>query len=213
MGIALGTAFRRAGYRVHFGSRTPQASADRLRRIDPPFAVADWPRAAQEADIVVLALLWSATTAIPELAEVTAGKIVVSCTNAETAGGLQIPLGLSATETIARALPAAKVVAAFNHVYAELLEEDVVFDGGRPSVFLCGDDEESRSVVASLVTAIGLDPVDVGRLNRASLVESLAALIVTLVRDRGAAPASNAFRLAREISRVPAKCNSEAARP
>ena len=195
MGAALGVALRRAGYRVHFGSSEPDAVRNRARHATADFTITNWAEAAIHADVVVLALLWTATAALPDLAPALRGKVVISCTNPEMAGGLPIPPGTSGTRAIADALPGARVVAAFNHVYPELLDPDVVFDGGRPSVFLCGDDASAVAVVVLMVTAMGLHAVHSGGLEQASLVENVAALMVRLVRGGAVRPESIALRL------------------
>jgi predicted dinucleotide-binding enzyme len=199
MGAALAVALQRAGYRVHFGSSDPDAARRRIRMDASDLTITNWTEAAMHADVVVLAVLWSATGALPGLAPAVRGKVVISCTNPETAGGLRIPAGTSGTRAIAEALPGARVVAAFNHVYAELLDPNVVFDGGRPTVFVSGDDPSAVAVVVLMVTAMGLQAVHSGGLEQSSLVENVAALMVRLVRGGAVRPESIALRLMNRI--------------
>jgi predicted dinucleotide-binding enzyme len=74
--------------------------------------------------------------------------------------------GATSTELLARQLPGAPVVKAFNTVYWERLR-----DQGRPrsvtdrlAVPLAGDDAEAKRIVAGLIGELGFDPVDTGRL-------------------------------------------------
>jgi predicted dinucleotide-binding enzyme len=201
MGTSLGVALRHAGYRVLFGSSNPEGARRRLHA--SRFDVTDSLDASRRADVAMLALTWDATAKLPHLRRVLHGKVVISCTNAETGGGLVIPPGLSATETIASVLPGARVVAAFNHIYAELLA-GVPFDGGLPSVLVCGDDPDAVAVASMMAAALGFEAVHAGGIERAGLVESVAALMVTLVRERGMPPDSIALRL---MSQVPISNN------
>lgn len=119
MGAALEAALRRRGYSVAVAHR------------------GSWLDVARDAEIVIVALAWSATLGLRTLAPALDGKVVITCTNVETEGGLSVPAGTSGAEAIARSLPAARVVSAFNHLYAELLDGETAFDCGVPGVVFC----------------------------------------------------------------------------
>lgn len=51
--------------------------------------------------------------------------------------------------------------------------------------FLCGDDDEAKAVVASLVQAIGFEPFDVGALAMGGVLEGMTRLWVGLSRTHG----------------------------
>jgi len=75
--------------------------------------------------------------------------------------------GLGSSELLARHLPDARIVKAFNTMYYETLGS-----GGRPDappaerlvLFLAGDDAQAKAVVSGLIEEIGFTPVDVGTL-------------------------------------------------
>jgi predicted dinucleotide-binding enzyme len=119
--------------------------------------------------------------------------------NPETPDGQGLCLGLttSGAEELARAARGARVVKAFSHYYAELLHEDVAFDGGLPSVLYCRDDADAKDRVRHLIASCGLDPVDAGDLTVARYLEPLAMLTVALVRQQGWGPTGVAWRLMR----------------
>src|SRR5437870_5750780 len=66
-------------------------------------------------------------------------------------------------EALAKRVPEARVVSAFNTVPSEVLFG--VFEArgkaGRPSLVYCGDDSSSKGIAAELIRDVGFDPVDV----------------------------------------------------
>ena len=103
----------------------------------------------------------------------------------DTYDGLSTPPGVSAAETIRDVLPDdAKVVKAFNTTFAGTLVAGQV--AGQPlDVYIAGDDAGAKAVVASLARSGGLNPVDVGELERARQLEGLALLGITLQQKLG----------------------------
>ena len=90
----------------------------------------------------------------------------------------------SLAEEIAAAVPAAKVVKAFNGIHFSLLEKPV-FSGFKADVFYCGDDTEAKGLVAQLIIDTGFEPVDTGPLRNARLLEPLANLWMQLAYVNG----------------------------
>ena len=87
------------------------------------------------------------------------GKIVIDVTNT-----LEDLGGLPSSAVIARALPGARLVKAFNHLPARVLAEDPASNGGRRVVFLSSDDESATATVAALVEQLGYAPVSLGKI-------------------------------------------------
>ena len=71
---------------------------------------------------------------------------------------------------IAEALPGAGLVKAFNHLPAEILEEDPNVGGRRRVLFLSSDDEKATAKVAELVKELGFAPVVLGKLAEGGLL-------------------------------------------
>jgi hypothetical protein len=63
--------------------------------------------------------------------------------------------------------------------------EDPVYEGRHLTMFLAGDDATAKGVAAELARDVGFDPVDVGPLARARLLEPLAMLWITLAYPMG----------------------------
>lgn len=135
-------------------------------------------------DIVVLAV---PVTAFDELVAAYGaqleGKVVVDVTNPvdfATFDSLTVPADSSAAAELQAKLPGAKVVKAFNTLFAGVLAAGQV-GGDVPAVVLvAGDDESAKSALIELVTAGGVKGVDAGSLKRAREMEAVGFLQMTL---------------------------------
>ena len=187
MGSALGRGWAAAGHAVAIGSR----SVERARSIADRVGAAsgsDYAGASAAADVVLLTVPWQAVRGIVPDLDLT-GKVLIDATNPyldDTFGGGEgawsvreaFPPGESGTSVIQALAPRARVVKAFNHIWARAAERG--FGDARPAVFVCGDDSEARSVVSGLAAEIGYDPHDVGGLEHAYWLEGLTPLVVAL---------------------------------
>ena len=91
--------------------------------------------------------------------------------------GLTIGHSTSAAEEIAKAVPGAHVVKAFNTVFAQVLQEGPEFaDGNVVPVFYAGDDPAAKNQVKELIESTGFAAVDAGPLRNARYLEPLAGL-------------------------------------
>lgn len=133
-------------------------------------------------DVVVLAVPYPAVAGIvAERGEQLAGKVVVDITNPldfETFDDLVVPADGSAAAEIARALPASRVLKAFNTNFAATLAGTV--GPLTTTVLIAGDDTDAKSTLAGVVTSGGLHAVDAGPLKRARELEALGFLQLTL---------------------------------
>jgi 8-hydroxy-5-deazaflavin:NADPH oxidoreductase len=139
--------------------------------------------AVASSEVVILATPYEANLAVArDLAKSLDGKVVIDISNPlnATYDGLVTPPGTSAAETIQAVLPrGAKLVKAFNTTFAGTLVAGEV--AGQPlDVFIAGDDEGAKGRVAELVRGGGLNPIDVGALERARQLEALGLLGITL---------------------------------
>jgi hypothetical protein len=96
----------------------------------------------------------------------------------------------SGAEELARRLPNALVVSAFNTVPSEVLfgVYETRSKGRRPSLVYCGDDEGSKAVAAELIRDVGFDPLDVGPLRIARYTEPFALLVAELAYEGEGGP-------------------------
>jgi hypothetical protein len=177
VGAALGRRFAENGHKIVYGSRDPSAADVReLVAVTGNGAVATTQAdAAAQADIVILAIPWSAAEdvvrALPDLR----GKIVVDPTNPRVTaddGFADYPIADSNAERIARLAPGAHVVKAFSTLGAETML-DPKLAGGPVTVPIVGDDRAAKARIAALTREIGLEAVDVGPLRHARIIEGL----------------------------------------
>ena len=116
------------------------------------------------------------------------GRIVVDITNPLTPDYMGLTLGhdTSAAEEIAKALPGAQVVKAFNTVLAQVLAEGPVFGADQTvPVFYAGDDERAKQTVRALVESMGFTPIDAGGLKNARYLEPMAGLNIYFAYGAG----------------------------
>jgi len=134
--------------------------------------------AADGADIVILATAYGdASTALRGAGDL-AGKVVIDITNPLTADYMALTIGHStcAAEEIQKAFPKAKVVKAFNTVFAQTLAAGPSLADETVQVYFAGDDAAAKESVKTLVQSIGFAAVDAGGLKNARYLEPLAGL-------------------------------------
>ena len=171
VGTAIGKGLVQKGYEVKFGHRDPK---------EPVTEAAKW------GDLIILAVPYSAvkdaTRAIGSAAD---GKILLDVTNAIASNGdLAIGFTTSAAEELQKKMPNAKVVKAFNTVFAanqstgKVGKEQLTF-------FVASDDPSAKGTVMKMGQDIGFDPVDAGPLKSARYLEPMAMLIINLAFTLG----------------------------
>lgn len=184
IGSGLGKLFASNGHEVMFSYSRDAARVQRLADEAGPLAQPGTAeQAAQFGDVIVLAVGWEAVPAALKAARLPDGKTLISCVNPLTPdySGLAVGTTTSGAEEIARLAPGAHVVEAFLNVFAGILHSGSMrFGTDVPSVFYCGDDVNSKEIVAKLIREIGLEPVDSGPLKNARFVEPTAMLILQL---------------------------------
>ena len=177
VGAALGRRFAENGHKIVYGSRDPSAADVReLVAATGNGAVAvSQTQAAAQADIVVLAIPWTAAADVVRSLPSLAGKIVVDPTNPRVMasdGFADYPIDDSNAERIAALAPGAHVVKAFSTLGAETML-DPSLARGPVTVPIVGDDRAAKERIAALAREIGLEAVDVGPLRHARIIEGL----------------------------------------
>src|SRR5438128_10626469 len=193
MGGKLGTIFARAGHDVVFSYARSKKKLEKLAREAGVRARAGTPgEAAKQADALLLAVRWSRFDDVLKQTGDLAGKVIVSCSlpmNADDSG-LVVGLTSSGAEELAKRIPKARVVSAFNTVPSEVLFG--VFEArrkaSRPSLVYCGDDASSKKIAARLIRDVGFEPVDAGPLRIARYTEPFALLIARLAYEGDGGP-------------------------
>ncbi len=185
VGQVLAKAFHAEGHQVLLGTRDVQK--EELKKFiteNPEIRVAVFEQAASFAEIIVLATGGAVTLDAIRLTGIAhfSGKIVIDTTNpiskeAPENGVLKYfsSLNRSLFEDIQQLLPEAKLVKAFNSVGNAFMYKPS-FPGGKPTMFICGNDDTAKSTVTSILTAFGWESEDMGKAESARAIEPLCIL-------------------------------------
>ena len=140
--------------------------------------------AATFGELLVLAVKGAAAAEVLRAAGLTnlAGKTVIDATNPiEEAppdnGVLRFFTSLeeSLLERLQAEFPAAHFVKAFNSV-GHMLMVNPKLKGGKPTMFICGNDEAAKKVVAGILDQFGWETADMGKAAAARAIEPLCIL-------------------------------------
>jgi predicted dinucleotide-binding enzyme len=182
MGGKLGTIFARAGHEVVFSYARSSDKLKRLARDALGNARDGTPsQAAKDADAILLAVHWSRIDDMLKQAGDLSDKVILTCCLPMNTGNTKLIVGTttSGAEELAKRVPRAHVVCAFNTVPSEVLFG--VFEAkrknARPSLVYCGDDQSAKDVAAKLIRDAGFDPVDAGCLRIARYTEPFGLLV------------------------------------
>jgi 8-hydroxy-5-deazaflavin:NADPH oxidoreductase len=166
VGTALGTGLTRKGHVVKYGHRDPKEPVD---------------RAAEWGEVLILAVPHeSVEFAAKDIGSAAEGKILLDVTNA-VGDNLDLTVGFttSAAEELQKMLPKARVVKAFNTVFAKNQSTGKI-GNEQLTLFVAGDDAEAKQTIMQLGSEIGFDPVDAGPLKSARYLEPMAVLLMNL---------------------------------
>jgi predicted dinucleotide-binding enzyme len=185
IGGTLGILLAKAGYEVLYSSRHPDTLKDLVKKAGPKACAGTVAEAVAFGDVIVLSIPLMAFTELDAgTKEALKGKIVIDTSNpyperdgviAEEAR--KEPGGMGAF--VARLLPGARIVRAFNTVYSEDLKKTMNDSGEKIGIPIAGDDPEGLKVAEELVKRAGLDPVVVGNLSTSKLFDVGTAVYAT----------------------------------
>ena len=182
MGSAFVKQLTLAGHQVKVTARdTTKAQA--LAAINSGATAVAATNAAADVDAIILATGYAdAVAALQSVGNLT-GKIIIDITNPLTADYMGLTLGhsTSAAEEIAKALPTAQVVKAFNTLFAQVLAEGADFGQDQAvTVFVASDSEQAKQTAITLAHSMNFATIDAGSLKNARYLEPLAGLNIYL---------------------------------
>jgi NADPH-dependent F420 reductase len=181
VGQALAVASVRAGHAVTITSTT----LEEAERVAADVGVRSAPSnraAVADAEVVILAVPFDAVSTITaELGDALNGKIVIDVTNRFAPEQLNGP---SNAELIRDMAPNAKIIKAFNTIFAAR-QVDPVVDGIQLDGFVAGDDAAAKQQVLDLVRSLGFRPIDAGPLAMARALEGMGTLNIALNMTNG----------------------------
>jgi 8-hydroxy-5-deazaflavin:NADPH oxidoreductase len=119
--------------------------------------------AAEFGEVVMLSVPWRLIDEVLAETGPLEGRIVIDTTNQFGSDGWEDLGGRTAAQVNAERMPGARYTKAFNTLTSGFQEQAAGRTGAdRVVMFLCGDDEEAKRVVAGLIDDAGFTPVDVG---------------------------------------------------
>ena len=187
MGKAIGARLAGLGHAVVYGSRDPSGeNATAAMEAAAGSTATSLNEAAQNCDMVIIAVPWAGLEESVKALGDLSGKIVIDVTNAmvPSADGLMEMAAASSAEHIAEWLPGARIVKALNTIGAHVIADPTKAEGPVTSP-MCSDDAEAKETVTELVKTMGLDTADVGPLRIARGTEPMAMVyIVPLLQGR-----------------------------
>ncbi|HST41109.1 MAG TPA: NAD(P)-binding domain-containing protein [Conexibacter sp.] len=208
MAAGLGAGWARAGHELLIGGRSQERSAALAAQLGAPARALTPSAAAEQADAVLLAVLWEGVEEALRAAGgsdgALAGKLLIDCSNAveHGVGTLLTPPGEAAAQRVAALAPGAHVVKAFHLFPAAQWEGGPAAPASSgdatpapaavppgPVVPLCGDDPAALETASQLVRDVGGRPFVLGPLARARQLEEVAGFVIGLAFG-GADPAA-----------------------
>ena len=179
----LAGGFLKHGHDVMMGTRDPSKLAD-WRRQNPAGRVGTFTDAAKFGELAVLAVKGSAAADALRAAGADAldNAVVIDATNPiadtpPTHGVLNFFTGLddSLMERLQTEFPKLRLVKAFNSVgNARMVNPS--YAGGKPSMFICGNDAAAKQAVTRILDQFGWETEDMGGVEAARAIEPLCML-------------------------------------
>ena len=183
VGQVLADGFLKHGDEVMRGSREPAKLASWKAAAGARAQVGTFAEAARFGELLVLAVKGTAAAAaVDACGSALAGKVVLDATNPladepPVNGVLRFFTGPneSLMERLQARAPAARFVKAFSCVGNALMVNPSL-PGGKPTMFICGNDEGARREAARVLDRFGWEVADMGAAEAARAIEPLCML-------------------------------------
>ena len=180
---SLAGGFIRHGHEPMLGTRN-RAKLEAWVAQNPGGAIGSFADAARFGELLVLAVKGAVAADALRAAGMTnlAGKPIIDATNpiadaAPTNGVLKFFTNLdeSLMERLQREFVRARFVKAFNSI-GNATMVNPKFKGGKPTMFICGNDEAAKKVVTGILDEFGWETADMGAVEAARAIEPLCML-------------------------------------
>jgi predicted dinucleotide-binding enzyme len=187
IGGNLGILLAKAGCEIFYSSRHPEELKGLVKAAGSKARSGTVDEAIAFGDVIVLSVPLKALQEFDgETKNALKGKIVIDTSNPypERDGAIaeearRDPGGTGMV--VARLLPGARIVRAFNTVYFEDLKKTVNKKGEKIGIPIASDDPEGLEAATELVERAGLDPVVVGSLNKSKMFDVGSPVYATSV--------------------------------
>jgi len=183
VGRVLAGGFIKLGHDVKIGSRDPEKLREWVEKAGEHASAGTFEETAKFGDVIVLATLGTGAENAVRMAGLDnfTGKVVIDATNPlEHSSGLpKLSVGFndSLGEQVQRLIPKARVVKAFNSVgNPHMIDPD--FPNGPPDMFICGNDDDAKKLVAQVCRHWGWGVIDLGGIESSRYLEPMCMVWV-----------------------------------
>jgi predicted dinucleotide-binding enzyme len=188
LGDSFGPRLAKLGYKVVYGSRSPDSGKVRalVAATGNGATALSQKEAAQQGDIVLLAVPWPAMETVAQNLGDLDDKIVIDVSFPWTQaadGYAEILVETSSAEMIQAWNPGAKVVKGLTTMGSKIID-DPMAAGGLVTIPVASDHRDAKERVAAIVVELGMDPVDVGPLRMARAIEAMDLIYMTPILQR-----------------------------
>ena len=183
VGKTLAKGFLIHGYQVAIGSDHAE-KLEEFKGENPQIEIATFEQVSQTGDIVVLCVKGTvAEKIIEKVKRRLSGKTVIDATNPiadvpPQNGVLKLftTLDGSLMERLQKIAPDARFVKAFNSVGSGLMINPNFGDNAKPTMFICGNNEDAKKKVYEILEKFGFEIEDMGKAESARAIEPLCIL-------------------------------------
>jgi predicted dinucleotide-binding enzyme len=183
VGKTLAKGFLKHGYQVAIGSDHAE-KLEEFKGENPQIEIATFEQASQTGDIVVLCVKGTvAEKIIEKVKRHLSGKTVIDSTNPiadvpPQNGVLKFftTLDESLMERLQKIAPDARFVKALNSVGSGLMINPNFRDNTKPTMFICGNNDDAKMKVYEILEKFGFEIEDMGKAESARAIEPLCIL-------------------------------------
>jgi NADPH-dependent F420 reductase len=181
MGKGLAQLLASKGIDVVIGHRDPAKAEALAKEIGARAKGGANSEMVKLAEVVVLAVPFCKVAEALSSAGDLSGKVLVDICNPVTSDYTALTIGhtTSAAEEIQKLAPGARIVKAFNTIFAQLLPSEVR-GSDRVQVFVASDNEVAKKTVSDIVELGGFEPVDSGPLSNSRYLEPVGEMNIQL---------------------------------
>jgi 8-hydroxy-5-deazaflavin:NADPH oxidoreductase len=185
VGQTLANGFLTEGHEAMLGTRdTSKEEVVKWKKENPKGQVGTFEEAARFGELLVLTVRGDVAVNAIDLAGADnfKNKTVIDTTNpiakAPPENGVLkffTTFDNSLMEQVQKKLPEAKLVKAFSSVGSAAMYKPN-FSGGKPTMFICGNDDAAKKTVTDILTSFGWETEDMGKTEAARAIEPLSML-------------------------------------
>jgi predicted dinucleotide-binding enzyme len=184
VGVALANGLKKHGYEIMLGTNNPGKHDELSKKTNNTVAIGTFQDTSRFADLLILAVKGSAAEDALKKSglENLKGKTILDATNpiadAPPVNGVLrffTSLDDSLMEQLQRLAPEAHFVKCFSCV-GNVFMVDPDFGDIKPTMFICGNNDEAKKTATALLDEIGWEISDMGKVEAARAIEPLCIL-------------------------------------